>query len=76
MSTVRLLRGFSAFESALDDFLNTLEMEDRAAATVARYRYAIDRLARFAGKIDPAITMGHLRNGVTERARRLPPRHP
>ena len=53
--------------SARADFLTALEAEGRAAATVAKYRYAIDRLARFAGAIDPAtITAGHLRGWATQ----------
>ena len=48
-----LLRSFSAFRAALDDYLLTLEQEGKAPATVAIYRYAIERLRRFAGEVDP-----------------------
>ena len=54
MSTVPFLRPFSVFAAARDDYLLVLEQENRAPATVAKYRYAIARLCRFTGEVDPA----------------------
>lgn len=54
VSTVTLLRRFSAFAAARDEYLLTLEAEGRSPRTVDKYRTAIARLERFAGEIDPA----------------------
>jgi integrase/recombinase XerC/integrase/recombinase XerD len=54
VSGVPFLRPFSAFAAARDDYLLVLEQENRAPATVEKYRHAIARLERFAGPVDPA----------------------
>ena len=44
----------SRFRAARDEYLLTLEVEHKSPNTVAIYGYAIDRLARFAGDVEPA----------------------
>jgi integrase/recombinase XerD len=54
VSTLHFPRPFSVFAAARDDYLLVLEQENRAPATIEKYRHAIARLARFAGEVDPA----------------------
>jgi integrase/recombinase XerD len=54
VETLHFPRAFSPFQAARDDYLLVLEQENRAPATVEKYRHAIERLRRFAGEVDPA----------------------
>lgn len=62
-----ILRPFSAFAAARDDYLLVLEQENRAPATIEKYRRAIGRLEKFAGRVDPAtIDAALLRRWLVE----------
>lgn len=57
-----LLRPFSPYRAAMDEYLLTLESEGKAPATIAAYRLALRRLQGIAGEVEPAeLDAGALR---------------